>query len=186
MFLYIYKVISISLISFLLIGCNLPKPDWSKPAEPDGKKRARQNVEKGKGITFLNSNKGGTNIEFASSNPLWRASLDTLDFLVLSNVDYAGGLIISDWYSEKNPDEAVKITVRFLTSEVRSDALDITVHKKNCKNQNCIIKKIKSDLTSDIRDKILKRAAYYVKLDEDKSNKDNEGKFKISEQTDRY
>ena len=100
------KLISLFFISLLLSGCaDLLNPDWSKKAEPDGKKRARENVEKGKGISMLYGGKKGTNFQFASSNPLWRASLDTLDFMVLSTVDYAGGLIISDWYSENNPNE---------------------------------------------------------------------------------
>jgi hypothetical protein len=109
-----FKLIILFFISLSLTGCaDLLNPDWSKTAEPDGKKRARENVEKGKGISMLYGGKKGTNFQFASSNPLWRASLDTLDFMVLSTVDYAGGLIISDWYSENNPNESIKITVRF-------------------------------------------------------------------------
>ena len=99
---------------------------------------------------------------------MWRASLDTLDFMVLSTVDYAGGLIISDWYSENDPDEAVKITIRFLDNEVRVDALNVIIHKKLCKSQKCITEKIESDLSFEIKDKILKKAAYFVKLDKEK------------------
>ena len=79
-----------------------------------------------------------TNFLFASSNPMWRASLDTIDFITLANVDYAGGLIITDWYSEGNSNEAIKITLRFLSNEIRADGLDIILHKKTCKNNsNC-------------------------------------------------
>ena len=91
-------------VFFILIvflnSCGALKPDWSKTAEPDGRKRARQNVEEGRGFGtgMFKKGGGGTNFEFASSNPLWRASLDTLDFMVLATVDYAGGLIIYDWY----------------------------------------------------------------------------------------
>jgi len=181
-----FKSLIIVFISFSLANCSgFMKPDWSKTAEPDGKKRARQNVEQGKGIRMLYGGSKGTNFEFASSNPLWRASLDTLDFMVLSTVDYAGGLIISDWYSENNSNESVKITVRFLTNEVRVDALDISIHKKTCQNLNCVTNKIETDLSFEIKDKILKKAAYYVKLDKDKNFKENEKKFKISEK-DRY
>ena len=87
--------------------------------------------------------------------------------MVISSVDYAGGLIISDWYSDNNPDEAIKITVRFLANEVRVDSLKILVHKKTCKNSNCVVKQIDTDLTSNIRDKILKKAAVIVKTDKD-------------------
>jgi hypothetical protein len=181
-----FKLIILFFISLSLTGCaDLLNPDWSKTAEPDGKKRARDNVEKGKGISMLYGGKKGTNFQFASSNPLWRASLDTLDFMVLSTVDYAGGLIISDWYSENNPNESIKITVRFLTNEIRSDALNVSIHKKSCQNLNCTTKKIVSDLSFEIKDKILNKAALYVKNSEDKAFKENEKQFKISDR-DRY
>ena len=181
-----FKLIILFFISLSLTGCaDLLNPDWSKTAEPDGKKRARENVEKGKGISMLYGGKKGTNFQFASSNPLWRASLDTLDFMVLSTVDYAGGLIISDWYSENNPNESIKITVRFLTNEIRSDALNVSIHKKSCQNLNCTTKKIDSDLSFEIKDKILNKAALYVKNSEDKAFKENEKQFKISDR-DRY
>ena len=41
-----------------------------------------------------------TTYEFSTSNPMWRASLEVLDFIPLSTVDYSGGMIITDWYSE--------------------------------------------------------------------------------------
>ena len=82
--------------------------------------------------------KGGT-FDFASSNELWRASLDTIDFMPLASANYSGGIIITDWYSdESNSNESIKITIRFLTNEIRSDALDIKIFKKDCDaNQNC-------------------------------------------------
>ena len=93
------------------------KPDWSKPIEPDARKRAEQNVKDGKGIIFAsNKNKGNGNFLFASSNPMWRATLDTLDFMSIANSDYSGGLIITDWYSEGNPDEAIKFNIRFFNN----------------------------------------------------------------------
>jgi hypothetical protein len=186
----ITKLLTINILIltiFILSGCNILKPDWSKTAEPNAMKRARQNVEEGRGMTGggLLGKTRGTDFVFASSNPLWRASLDTLDFMVLSNVDYAGGLIISDWYSENNPNESIKITIRFLASEVRVDALNVIVHKKNCQNQNCLIKEIETDLSFDIKDKILKKAALYVKADKEIITEKNKGKIKMSER-DRY
>ena len=136
-----------------------------EPIEPDARKRARKNAQEGRGIGGFGKKNQNTNYQFATSNPMWRASLDTLDFMVLATVDYAGGLIISDWYSDNNPDEAIKITLRFLDNEVRVDALKVTIHKKICKNNNCRIQKIENDLSFDIKDKILKKAAYLVKTD---------------------
>jgi len=159
------------LIAIFLSSCSnigsITNP--KEPVEPDARKRARKNAEEGRGIVFGGKKRGGTNYEFASSNPLWRASLDTLDFMVLATVDYAGGLIISDWYSDNNPNESIKITLRFLDNEVRVDAIKVLIHKKTCNNNNCQIKQIESDLAFDIRDKVLKKAALLVKNDKEKT-----------------
>ena len=127
-------------------------------------------MEEGRGFRLMGSGKKkGGEFDFASSNELWRASLDTLDFMVLATVDYAGGLIISDWYSDNNPDESIKITLRFLDNQVRVDAIKVLIHKKTCKNNNCQIKQIESDLAFDIKDKVLKKAALLVKNDKEKT-----------------
>jgi hypothetical protein len=68
---------------------------------------------------------------------MWRASLEILDFLPLTTVDYSGGMIITDWYSDNNSNESIKITVRFLSNEIRTENLKIIVHKKTCLNNNC-------------------------------------------------
>ena len=105
----------------------------TSPLDPD--KRAKRNIEEGRGISLggLRSNK--TTYEFSTSNPMWRASLEVLDFIPLTTVDYSGGMIITDWYSDTsdNNDESLKISVRFLSNEIRSDSLKIVIHKKNCK-----------------------------------------------------
>ena len=155
-----------------LSSCGSLKPDWSKTAEPDGKKRARQNVKEGKGINLFGGSKQNTNFTFASSNPLWRASLDVIDFMSLSSVDYAGGLIITDWYSENNPDESIKIVIKFLSNEIRADGIDVDIRMKSCNNENkCIVKKIESELNNDIKSKILRKAAIYKKDQEQKDKK---------------
>ena len=102
---------------------------------PDGAKaKARKNIEEGRGAGLgdLLGRSGNTNYEFSTANPMWRATLETLDFLPLTTVDYSGGTIITDWYSENNSNESIKITVRFLSNEVRSDNLKIIVHRKKC------------------------------------------------------
>ena len=171
---YFKKIAFLALITIFLDSCGVNVFDRKDPIEPNARKRARQNVEEGRGFSVGGAfgGKRGTNFEFATSNPLWRATLDTLDFMVISSVDYAGGLIISDWYSDNNPNEAIKITVRFLANEVRVDSLKISVHKKTCVNSNCLVKQIDTDLTANIREKILKKAALYVKTtDENKKRR---------------
>ena len=100
------------------------------------KKRVKKNIEEGRGFRLFDGSKKGTNYEFASANPLWRATLDTLDFMPLVSANYSGGIIITDWYSSENSNESIKITIRFLTNEIRSDALDIKVFYKKCDNIN--------------------------------------------------
>ena len=91
--------------------------------------------------------------------------LEILDFIPLSNIDYAGGIIITDWYSEGTAsNESVKITIRFLTTEVRADGIKIVVHKKKCtQQQNCTIQKVDSALESELQVAILRKAAIYEK-----------------------
>ena len=121
--------------------------------------------------------KGGNgNFEFASSNELWRASLDTIDFMPLVSVNYSGGIIITDWYSTSGNDESVKISIRFLTNEIRSDALDIKVFKRKCKTQtNCIVSEKSGNLIIELKEKILRTAKIYEKQKTDKDFKPYKG-----------
>ena len=128
----------------------------------NSQERARKNIEEGRGagIGSLLGNRG-TNFEFSSSNPMWRASLEILDFLPLTTVDYSGGMIVSDWYSDDTKsNEAIKISVRFLSNEIRSDSLKIIIHKKKCATaQNCkTILQQNSKIVSELRNSILSKA----------------------------
>ena len=116
--------------------------------------------------------KGGV-FDFASSNELWRATLDTIDFMPLVSANYSGGIIITDWYGEENENEAIKITIQFLSNEVRSDALNIKVFKKKCTNlANCKVIQSQSDINQELRVAILKRAAQYKTDDIEKNRKE--------------
>ena len=122
-------------------------------------------------------NKGG-NFEFASANPLWRASLDVIDFMPLLSVDYGGGIIITDWYGEENENDAIKISIQFLSNEVRSDALNIKVFKKKCTNlSDCKVILIESEINKELRAAILKKAAQYKSTDIKKKRKEYRGKI---------
>ena len=124
-----------------------------------------------------NRKKSGGDFEFASSNELWRASLDTIDFMPLSSVNYSGGIIITDWYSDESSiDESVKISIRFLTNEVRADALNIKVFYKKCnKVMNCKISQKKGTLVTELKRKILNKAAIYKKEKKDRDFKEYSG-----------
>ena len=145
---------------------------------PDGADaKARKNIEEGKGVSIagiLNKRGGGaTNYEFSTSNPMWRASLEILDFLPLTTVDYSGGMIITDWYSESNSDESIKITVRFLSNEVRSDNLKIIVHKKKCVSAtDCVVTQLgNNEISNELQLSIIKTAARFEKEDKKKNKK---------------
>ena len=159
-------------------GCEALKPKKvsAKDFPPDPRKRVERNLNEGKGFRLMGDANKGTNYEFASANPLWRATLDTLDFMPLASANYSGGIVITDWYSENNSaNESVKISVRFLTNEIRSDALDINVYLKKCSDSltNCSISKNNNDLVADLNLSILKKATKYQKEIIDKNIKEN-------------
>ena len=163
-------------ISLFLNGCNgkLPGGDARKtPADP--KKRIEQNLKEGRGFKLndaLKKQRGGV-FDFASSNELWRASLDVIDFMPLSSVNYSGGIIITDWYStDQNSNESIKISIRFLTNEIRSDALNIKIFNKICKDfSNCKISEGNNEIAMELKKKILKTAKVYETQKENKESK---------------
>ena len=167
---------SILFFTFFLIlsGCNgkLPGADARKVSY-DPKERVKKNIEEGRGFRLMDATKKGRggDFEFASSNELWRASLDVIDFMPLSSVNYSGGMIITDWYSDqKNNGESIKISIRFLTNEVRSDAINIKVFYKICETvNNCVISEKKGNIVNELKKEILKIAAQYKEI-EDKEN----------------
>jgi hypothetical protein len=172
------------LSSFILNSCGgkLPGADARK-YDPDPKKRVAKNLSEGRGFRLsesMNKSRGGGVFEFASSNELWRASLDTIDFMPLGSVNYSGGIIITDWYStDETSNKSIKISIRFLTNEIRSDALDIKVFNKICLAQlNCVISENKGNLITELKEKILKTAAFYKAEKQTKKPKEYKGKQK--------
>ena len=169
--------IPIILIIFTLTSCGKGffKPGDARKNPPDPKLRVKKNLEEGKGFRLNNAMSGnqGTNFEFASSNELWRASLDVLDFMPLTSANYSGGVIITDWYSEQNNDnESIKITIRFLSNEIRSDAIDVNIFYKKCiSTNNCKVNKQDGQLKKEITKKILAKATIYKKQSKDKNFK---------------
>ena len=172
------------LVGIALLGvlntCGIWDPADARKVSPNAKERVKKNLEEGKGFTLMGEVKGGkTSYQFASSNPMWRATLEILDFLPLANVDYSGGIITTDWYNEGiASDESIKITIRFLTNEVRADGLKIIVHKKKCNlQQRCAVRKVTSALENELQVAILRKAAIfeqeYLKKNKKKRPKKN-------------
>ena len=158
--------LSTIIIFSFLYSCGIYAPSDARKVSPNSKERVKKNLEEGKGFSInkmMKGGSGGTSYQFASSNPMWRATLEILDFLPLANVDYSGGIITTDWYNEGTAlDESIKITVRFLTNEIRSDGIRIIVHKKRCNlEQNCKITKISSAIEQELQVAILKKAILF-------------------------
>ena len=167
-----FSLLPIFLIVLILLnGCgkNFFRGADARKVSPDPRERVQKNLEEGKGFrlndTIKNRVGRGGNFEFASSNELWRASLDIIEFMPLTSANYSGGIIITDWYSNNtNPNETIKITIRFLSNEIRSDAIDINVFYKKCDTENkCVVQKNNENIESELRREILKKATIYQK-----------------------
>ncbi len=159
----IIPAFSVLLILSSCGGFKLPKSGDARKIPASGKERALKNLKEGRGVS-LGGMMGGkkTTYQFSTSNPMWRATFDVIDFMPLVTVDYAGGMIITDWYADANTtNDSLKFTIRFLSNEVRPDSLKIIIHKKTCKIQsnNCIVQKIASNLEDTIRSQIMTKAA---------------------------
>ena len=175
----------ILLFLFLLNNCggNIFKRADVKDTPINVNDRVKKNIEEGRGIRFGKRNSQGGVFDFASSNELWRASMDVLDFVPFTNASYSGGILITEWFdgnsqNDSNNNRDLKITVRFLSNEIRADAIDVNIHERMCENNsnNCSVNKIKSKLENEIKIAILKRAALLEKSGLDK----NVEKFKKS------
>ncbi len=163
----------ISLICILTTSCKFYEKVDQRQMPDGAKAKARKNVDEGKGVSLgnmLGKRKGGS-FEFSSSNPLWRASLETLEFLPMTTVDYSGGMIITDWYSDDGREEqSIKITVRFLSNEISATSVKVIVHRKDCKSQNnCSVNVVEnSKISQELHSVILRKAA---KIDKESKKK---------------
>ena len=180
-FLSSFAIFLILASALLLTSCGGWDPASTRDVSTVGPERARKNVEEGRGVSLKNIGKSGsTNYEFSTSNPMWRAAFDVIDFMPLVTVDYSGGMIITDWYTDnKAPNESLKFTIRFLSSEVRADSVRIIIHRITCKQRtDCVVKKISSKLEDEIRTAIVKKAAIMERESKKGGNKKNKKKEK--------
>ncbi len=175
-----FRKLSLILLFFAIFSCSASKDskeafeiEKGKEIEQSPGAKAKAAAEKGGGIfgDLNRKNDNANKFEFSSSNILWRATLKSLEFLPLVNADYSGGVIVYDWYSEKNSKELIKISVRFLSNELRSDSLQVLAHKKTCDSiENCFTQKLDNKFATDIKDHIL-TTARSLKIEEDKKKK---------------
>ena len=165
---------------YFLNSCGLYKRSDIEDNPVNVDERVKKNIQEGRGIRFGGGATRGGDFDFASSNELWRASIEVLDFVSFTNASYSGGILITDWFSgntnneENSSPRELKITVRFLSNEVRADGIKIIIHEKVCSDQSkvdCNINKIESKIGNEIKLAILKKAAILKKESENKSKK---------------
>ena len=171
---HFFKILVFCNFLIILSSCEALKYKKTEAGEVpvNAKDRVAKNIEEGRGFRLFGNEKKGGTFDFASSNELWRATLDTIDFMPLVSANYSGGIIITDWYNEGSG-ESVKITIRFLSNEVRVDALSIKVFTKQCgANIDCQIFENQGSLSSELKKNILKKAAIYKKQNKDKNFKE--------------
>jgi hypothetical protein len=180
------KISNLTIIVMLIFistlnSCGIYKYSDARKNPTNADERIKKNIEEGKSFRLSKIGKSsGGNFQFATSNPMWRAAIEKLNFAPLNNVDYAGGIIVTDWFGNGgNTNEELKITVRFLSNEIRSDGIEIIIHKKVCKvANNCKITNIESNLNNEIKFAILKKAAQ-IKTADLKKKKDEVGKVTL-------
>jgi len=173
-----YSKIIIFFVIFVILakcaGSKDPVTGERQVIEPNIEKRAKDYVEKGGGglMNILGKPNENTNFKFSTSNVLWRATLKSLDFLPLINADYTGGIIIYDWYSQTNSSkEQIKISVQFLSDEIRSDSIKILAHKKKCDNADrCSNSAVDQNFANSIKESII-NTARTLKIEEAKKGK---------------
>ena len=177
----LYKnIILILLIITTLASCGIYRPTDARKVSVNADERIKKNMEEGRGFRLGNivNNKGGDFL-FASSNPMWRAAIDKLSFAPMGVVDYGGGIIVTEWFGDGKTDEEIKISIRFLSNELRSDAIKVIIHSKKCSTTNkCEIKLIENNTNAEIKFAILKKAAEIKNQDLAKVKEDI-GEYKI-------
>ena len=177
-----FLCLSLLFLNFFLINsCGFYKHTDARENPTNAKERVAKNLEEGKGVRFGNlmgKDKGGT-FDFASSNEMWRASIEILDFVSFTNASYSGGLLITDWFNKSSDtNKELKITIRFLSNQIRADGLQVTLHERTCKTKNssCSISKIETDLNSEIKLAILKKAAQ-IRIKDSKTKRSKKKKY---------
>jgi predicted small lipoprotein YifL len=90
---------------------------------------------------------------------LWRASLDTVSFMPLAQVDSNGGVIVTDWYANPNtPTERMKLTVAILDQDLRADAIRVAASRQVNQNGMWVDAPVAAQTTQRLEEIILGRA----------------------------
>jgi hypothetical protein len=138
-----------------LASCSMFKGDDS------GNSRADDNAGRGGGVGIFGGGGGNNSSDegIGVNSYLWRASLDTLNFMPLQSADPFGGVIITDWYSAPTtPNERFKATVYILDTRLRADALNVSIFRQTNNGGSWADASVDPDTEIQIENAILQRA----------------------------
>jgi hypothetical protein len=140
-----------------LASCSMFRGDENGSSQS----RADDNAGRGGGVSILGGGGGGRGSDggIGVNSYLWRASLDTLNFMPLASADPFGGVIITDWYSAPTtPNERFKATVYILDTRLRADALNVSIFRQTNTNGQWADASVDPDTEIQIENAILQRA----------------------------
>ncbi len=159
----------------VLSGCNVGDPNAVKDRDLDQGRMTKQAATQGlggqnreQGSLFgpgglfgskadKQDNASGTGV--AVNAFLWRASLDTINFIPLVSADPFGGVIITDWYTPaESPNERMKVQVTILDRELRADGVRVSVFKQSQTPKGWVDAQVDQRTNTDIENAILTRA----------------------------
>ena len=143
------------MVAALALGaCSMFRGDDSP-----GQSRADDNRDRGGISIFGGGGGGGSDAGIGVNSYLWRASLDTLNFMPLQSADPFGGVIITDWYSDPTtPSERFKATVYILDTRLRADALNVSIFRQTQTNGAWVDASVDPGTETQIENAILARA----------------------------
>jgi len=90
---------------------------------------------------------------------LWRATLETLAFMPLTQADSAGGVVVTDWYANPtNPSERMKVSVAILDDELRADAVRVAASRQVLQGGTWVEAPVEAATVQKLEDIILTKA----------------------------
>ena len=159
------KILTAGCAIFLLTACDmLAKGVQDTPLTPEDAREERRGKLTGEdGWNLLGDDKGDkeSGARLGVNSFVWRATLDTLAFMPLSNADPFGGTVLTDWYEDpNNPGERFKVNAIIMDSALRADAIKLTLFKQAVDDQTGAWRDIKvsPELSRKLEDTILTRA----------------------------
>ena len=152
-------------ITVFTFGCSSLKEkgegELIKKKTPEANMKERILSREGPGIfSSGQSIIGGTSYEFATSNVLWRASLQSLKDVPIASANYSGGVLITDWIDSKEVGATYKIQINFKSNELAVSSLDVQTFLKKCSSNytNCKLSTGSEETSAAIKNKILNTA----------------------------